>query len=635
MIQLVRTALVWDTPLRAAPASIAAATALLLALLGFAPTSAQQPPIPLDTVHVAGSRAMGGAAMATRSVEILDRRHIAAIPARSVNDVLARTLGVDLLARSPAQADLSIRGSGFEQVLVMVDGVPVNDDQTGHFHLSVAVPLDAIERIEVLRGPASALYGSGAVGGVVNIVTRGAPAGAEPVASPVLTTRAQGGRWGSAAVGADARGRTASVRWRTAADYDRSDGHRPGTDHAVIQARAGVEAPLASGTLAAEAGWAARDFGAEGFYAPFDSYEETRTATATVAWQSAPSALTVHPRVSFRQHDDDFILIRTDPSVYRNIHRSRRLAGELVTRWAPGAGRVQLAGGAEASLSSLISTNLGDRREDQVAAFGELAAGDVASALATVGLRLDHHSSFGSYLSPSVAGTLRLTPALRVRASAAAGFRAPSWTDRYYSDPANIGNPDLDAEKSRTAEIGFTLEPAGHPAAAGGARGVRLDAAAFVRRADDMIDWGRAVGAADDEPWRTMNVDRATFTGVETSLTTHLANATLTLRGTLLDVDASTEPGLESKYALRPLTRTAAVELASPIVAGIGMTARAAHFHRAGGEDWHLVDLRVTHTAGRMQLFADATNVTGTRYRDVSDRPAPGRAWSVGGRVTR
>src|SRR5690606_25804552 len=147
---------------------------------------------------------------------------------RTVADVIGRALGADLLARSPAQADLSIRGGSFEQILVLVDGVPVNDRQTGHFHLDVAVPLDAVERIEVLRGPASAIYGSSAIGGVVNIVTRRGTSD--------LHARAQTGSFGAYAAGAGVGAARGAWSARVDADLDASDGHRAGTDHRSTQA---------------------------------------------------------------------------------------------------------------------------------------------------------------------------------------------------------------------------------------------------------------------------------------------------------------------------------------------------------------------------------------------------------------
>jgi vitamin B12 transporter len=576
-----------------------------------------QSPLPHDTLRVeVGSRLVAGAAALTRSVDVLDRAAIEALPVRSVADVIARALGVDLQARSAAQADLSIRGSGFEQVLVLVDGVPVNDDQTGHFHLDHAVPLDAVERVEVLRGPASALYGSAAVGGVVNLVTRRGRS--------ELVARTQVGSFGAAAVGGEAALAGRRIAARVSADHDRSDGHRPGTDHRITQARLAVDAPLADGTMRGDVAYAGRDFGAEGFYAPFDSYEETRTLTAALSWRPAPRTWTLQPRVSFRRHDDDFVLRRDDPSFYRNQHTNRQLSAELVARWLP-AERLRVAVGGEALRSELQSGTLGDRREDRGAAFIEVAAGTSYAMMVTGGVRVDHHSVFGTFASPSLSAGWRAADALRLRASAGLGFRAPTWTERYYRDPANIGTEDLGGESFRTAELGIEVH---------GGR-TSLDVAGFVRRATDLIDWARARDATDDEPWRTLNVARATFAGLETTVRAGIAGLDLTARATALEFGADAAAGMESKYALRPLTRTASLAAAGRLPAGVTGTVRGSHQRRAGGGAWQLVDARVARSFGDVDLFADATNLLDERYADIVGRPAPGRAFSVGARVRR
>ena len=585
------------------------------------PTVAQAP-IPLDTVRVgAASRLVAGAATATRSIDVLERAQIDALPARSVSDVLARALGVDLQARSAAQADVAIRGASFEQVLVMVDGVPVNDDQTGHFHLDLTVPLDAVERIEVLRGPASALYGSSAVGGVINVVTRRA--------LREVNARAQGGSFGAAAFALDAAGSAAGATARISAEHDRADGHRPGTDHRITQARVAIDAPVARSALRAEAGFAARDFGANYFYAPFNSYEETRAATGSLSWRSAPGSWSVAPRVSFRQHDDDFILKRDTASFYHNQHTNKQAIGEVVARWAASAS-IKLAAGADAARSWLESNNLNNHDEDRYAAFVELAAGDVARTLLTTGVRIDHHSTFGTFLSPSVAAGHRVSPRLNVRASAGGGYRAPSWTERYYTDPANIGDPNLDAESFWTGEIGAALMPGDN---------YTVDVALFVRRSEDLVDWARPVGST--APWRTMNIETATFRGLESTLLATLQPIRLTARAALLDVDAKETGGMTSKYALRPLRRALSLELGAALVRGVDLSVRGSHSARAAADPtadddtWNLIDARIRWSWRSLTLFADATNVTDEQYDDVSVRPAPGRAFAFGVRLRR
>ncbi|HEX4935598.1 MAG TPA: TonB-dependent receptor plug domain-containing protein, partial [Gemmatimonadaceae bacterium] len=146
--------------------------AALLAATVSATLSAQAPaPQQLDTIRVT-SRIAPDAGAAQRSVESIGREAIDRLPARTVTDLLEMAFGADVQRRSPAQADLAIRGSSLGQVLVLVNGVRVSDLQTGHFDLDLAVPLDAVARIEILRGPGATLYGPDAIGGVVNVVTR-------------------------------------------------------------------------------------------------------------------------------------------------------------------------------------------------------------------------------------------------------------------------------------------------------------------------------------------------------------------------------------------------------------------------------------------------------------------------------
>src|SRR5690606_3812326 len=133
------------------------------------PAAAQQgAAIALDSIHVSvGSRPTAALPAATRAVQVISADAIARAPARTVAELLEWALGADVQARSGAQADLALRGGTSEQVLVLVDDVRMSDAQTSHFDLDLAVPLAEIERIEILRGPATAVYGADAVGGVV------------------------------------------------------------------------------------------------------------------------------------------------------------------------------------------------------------------------------------------------------------------------------------------------------------------------------------------------------------------------------------------------------------------------------------------------------------------------------------
>ncbi len=612
-------------------ATMLAAALAALGPLQARPAAAQLRPVRLDSIHVTvGSRASAELPLATRAVQVLSAAAIARTPARTLSDVLAYALGVDVQARSPAQADLAIRGASFEQVLVMVDGVRVSDAQTGHFDLDLPVPLSEIERIEILRGPATALYGADAVGGVVHVVTRRD--------GPRVAATAEGGSFATA--GATFGTTLGHERFsaRVGGELRRSDGHRTGTDYEVAQARAALDLRTAGRTLRADVAFAARDFGARAFYTPpaasFDEYEETRTATAAIAWLAPADAdLALEPRLHARRHEDDFVLRRDDPAFYRNRHTGTQLGGELVARWAA-APTLRAALGGEAYADRIESTSLGHRREERGALFGEVVAGRVDGAVLNLGLRADWHAAFGGFLAPSLAGAARLGDALRLRASAGRAFRAPTWTERYYRDPANVGNADLEPERAREAELGADLEAAA---------GMRIQATAFIREAEGLIDWARPVGADPSEPWRTRNVESATFRGLELEMEhAGLLGARWSFGAAALGFDADAAGGFTSKYALRPLTRT--LQLVAErawLDDALTLSARVFHGRRAGtGEpeirDGACVagaarshtrsDARLSYAWRDARVHVDVENLLDTAFCDVSGVLAPGRA---------
>lgn len=561
------------------PALALAAPDTVPALALAAPDTAPDtvPLFTLAPVPVVGSRVSSALPLETRGVQVLDRAHLDRLPVSTVAEALRGALAVEVSSRSPAQTDLQLRGGTFEQVLVLVDGVRVSDAQTGHFDMNLTLPLDQVERIEILRGPGSAQYGSDALGGVINIVTR------KPVAARrEWGMRVEGGSFGTGTLALrQSLALPGGVLIRGAGEVGRSEGHRPGTAWEQDLLSMDVAAPLKGGRLTALAGVARRDFGAKDFYAPFPSVEETGTRTLRIQWTPEPerwrSRVEVIPGIHWRRHTDDFILIRERPEVYRNVHVSVQRGADLTFRLPLGT-RHLAAAGVEWTEHSLASAALGDREEARYAVFAEAsgavgggpvvggggsgvgggrAAGGSAGRLhVSLGLRHDRLEGAGAeprgpegmrgqagtrgVTSPSVAASILLTSDVRLRASWGQAFRAPSWTERFYADPGHIPNPDLGPERGRALEVGLQgdLRAGGARAAAGAGRWTGTwSLAGYQRVTRDLIDWARlAAGTAGAPgsgasnsgasnsgapaplvpgPWVPRNVGRADFTGVE------------------------------------------------------------------------------------------------------------------------
>ena len=599
-----------DKSLRPATARRARSAAILLALIPALPhaAAAQRSSVRLDTVAVVASRT--GARDATRSVDVVTRAEIARTTARTVADVLRMRLGVDVDDRSPAQADLSLRGSSPEQVLVLVDGVRVSDAQSAHYALDLAVPLSSVERIEILRGAGSAAYGPDAVGGVINIVT-GAPGGAKELAL-------RGGGFGS--VGGEASLATrGSVPLTTSASFEKSDGHRAGTDYRRGEARASLSARAGAGQLRTTLGAAVRDFGAADFYAPYNSIERTGATTLDSRWTAPVGDWALSLGAGTRRHTDRYTLVRDDPSLYQNYHESWQTSGELVARTLRGP--VALAIGGDGAHDQLSSARLGGRREWRAGAFAEGVLGGGSAATLSAGLRGDRSSTFGSFFSPSLAGSWQPVAHLRLRATGSRAFRAPTWTERYYTDPSNSGDPTLLPERFWSGEAGL----------AASLGGLTIDAAAFTRVADGLIDWVRPAGSGPAVPWQATNVGTATFRGVEARIEAEATHGVrYSIFGSGLTLSSSQGAGLDGKYALRPLTRKLGASASAEVAPGVEAGLEVIEAQRAREEAYATGNLRLAVGNSALRATLDLVNLANARWLDASGMPGAGRALYVG-----
>ena len=566
-----------------------------------------RPPL-LDTVTVVASRT--GLATTSRSVDVVTRDEIVHSTARTVADVLASRLGVDVYSRSPAQADLSLRGSTSDQVVVLVDGHRVSDVQSSHYTLDLALPLESVERIEILRGTGAALYGADAIGGVVNIVTRQA-------AVPAAALRA--GRFGTGG-GSVAYGRTNGAASLSASgDFEKSDGHRAGMDYRDGQARLTLVNRAAGGSLRTNLGVGVRDFGANAFYGPYNSIERTGTTTVDSRWQRELASWDVSLAAGTREHSDHYVLLRDDPSVYQNLHESWQTNGELAARTIRGPMAIALGG--DAAHHQLSSARLGGRREWRAGAFVEATAGGQSRATLDAGARADRSSLFGAYVSPSLAATLRADEHLQLRASGALGFRAPTWTERYYTDPINQGDSTLGVERFRSGEVGAVIDAAG----------MSLDLAGFARHAENLIDWVRPATAPATAMWHATNVGRAEYRGAEVALRLPaVAGLTSTLFGSGLRFTDDQGAALAGKYALRPVTEQLGGRVARSWSNGFDLAADAMLARRATERRHVTGNLRASWRYGALSVTLDATNLANASWLDASGEPVAGRAFFVG-----
>ena len=575
----------------------------------------------------------------TAVVRILTRDEIVALPgAHTVPDVLRAVLGVDVRRRGTggAQADVGIRGADFNGTLVLVDGQPVNDPQSNHLSFDLDVPVAAIERIEVLAGPGSAVWGSNPVGGAVNIVTRGADLGRATLQSEF--------RYAHGTQSLDQGGVRVAIRVAEpvtlAADWWRaeSSGFRDDTESATNVFRLSGRWDTGRGPVTLALGYADRAFGAYGFYGTAypDQRESTRTRTATLTGSLSLGAFTLAPSVLLRAHHDDFVLDRSNPAFYENVHDDTTGTARLAASRPAFGGTV--AFGLEGGQDAIDSTNLGNHTRSRGAAFAEFARSFDAGAPGALGLRAglrgDTIESAGSRLSPYLGATWRATPALTVRASYGTSFRAPTFTELYYRDPQTAGDPTLAPETAWTVDAGARFE----------AGPVDLDAGWYHRNATNLIDFVRT---ADDPVFRARNVREAVTDGVEASASWGRGRpaflSALSLQGAWVFTDlaalsAAAGGAVEGRYVLDPAHVKVDAILGLAFPASLGLTSRLSYVSRPSFADgvW-LLSARLSWQAyqGRiLEFFVEGENLGDKTYEDVPGAPQPGRAVLAGFNLT-
>ena len=223
------------------------------------------------------------------------------------------------------QADLYIRGGGFDQTLLLIDGIKVEDAQTGHHTMNMALPLDVIERIEIIKGPAARVFGQNAFTGAINIVTK---KNIENTVSANIETGSFGQLNGNITAGVDLEnsshivhiGRVTSEGYRLNSDYDNSNYFIKSTFNEDKQ------------PIQMIATFMERKFGAQNFYTPpsrgFTEYEETQNSLLAFTTTFTKGNLKIKPRVYWRRNQDEFLLRREDPSFFRNFHVSNKVGAE-------------------------------------------------------------------------------------------------------------------------------------------------------------------------------------------------------------------------------------------------------------------------------------------------------------------
>lgn len=602
----------------------ALAPALAIALSGAAAPAPAAPAVDLDQVVVTATRTAQTQDATLAAVTVIDRADIERLQPSSLPDLLRGTPGASLANNGgPGKStSLFLRGSESDHVLVLVDGIKLGSATSGGASLQ-DIPVEQIERVEIVRGPFSSLYGSEAIGGVIQIFTR-RPQG--PFA-PSFSVGIGSNKTHRASAGVAGKGERGWYSINAA--HEDTDG---------IDACRGKPSPGGAGcftyspdrdgyrnsSLTLQGGYRfneqwdaeARVFRAQGY----NEYDGSQNNQADTVQQVAGAKLRYRPSdrlaLSLNAGRSWDLSEQYKDGKYSSTFDTRRQLGSLQGDLGLGGGLLSLGFDWQ---RDEVESNTAYKRDARVlrGAFGQYQREFGAHAL-QASLRRDDDSQFGGETTGSLLWGWNFTEHLRLGASYGTAFKAPTFNELYFP---GYGNPELGPETSRSFELSLRGE---HGQA-------RWALHAFDTRIDDMIAFDASLGDSGGPN----NIDRARIRGIEAEGGMRVADWDLRASLTRLDPRNDGDNPNHDNFLPRRARASGRIDAdrrfgrfsVGASVTGAGERYdNLANTTRLGG--YGLADLRVGYAfAPSWNLQLSAANLFDKRYETAALYNQPGRTW--------
>ena len=588
---------------------------------------------------------------AYRLITQVSHAEIEALPIQTVADILQYLPGVDVRTRGAngAQADISMRGGTFDQVLVLLNGVPLSDFHTGHYALNIPVSTEMIERVEVLQGTSANLHG--AFSGAINIVTK---------SSPEISLKLTAGMNGLVNPEIAASIQKDEALFNVSAEYSRAEGYyapRP-TEKEATACRnsdfqlANIYFQTRWRGLDVQAGaqWKDAGLGMGYGFGSQDQFDATRTAFASGRYEHRWGAWRLDAQAAYRANYDRYEWHR-DQRLYGNFHFAQTASAALSAHYASKIGTTSF--GVSVRNENMHSTNLGDtiNPDGQVPNVADFPLSQVrvldlvkggnrfhtnyyaeqtfyyAGLSASIGINGTYNTQFGHHLGGGANIGYEFKKAGTVYVNANRSLRMPTFTDLYYNAGNQLGNRNLKPEEAWLLSIGYK----------GTWSGLSWSADWYYRWGKNIIDWVY-VPTDTKRPFHAENQQQVNATGVEVSVAYRLNEwlrcVSVDYAYTYLDLDLK-EAG--SRY-LDYLSHKLAIHLEHGIYKGLGASwtvrfqKREGQYNNAEGavQDYQpvwLLDGSIFWQNKYLRVSADCTNMTNSRYYDYGGILQPG-AWA-------
>ncbi|OWK98686.1 TonB-dependent receptor [Kaistella haifensis DSM 19056] len=550
------------------------------------------------------------------NITVISKQELENSPAKSIEEVLAQFTGMDIRKRggNGVQADISVRGSSFEQVLILVNGIRINDSQTGHNSMNIPFDLASVEKIEIVKGPAARRFGQNAYAGVINIITK-------PSSDENIVFTASGGDFKTYSLGVGANfGNTRSSNF-IQVNSSSSDGYRYNTDYKINNIFYQNRYKIENGNVNFQAGIQEKKFGANGFYATpaaKDQYEETQASIVSLGIDKNYEKWGLNSAVYWRRGQDMYEYIRNKPEIYRNMHIGNSFGAELNGSYRSDLGTTGL--GLELRKEFLASNNLGHRERFVTQVFFEHHFSFLENKLnISPGISWANYDTEGNFFYPGLDLGFNFSEHHKIYGNIAKVNRIPTFTDLYYVSKTEAGNPNLKPENAVSAEIGYRFQKQSFLGKISG----------FLRDSDNSIDWSKQNA---NDIWRAENIGKIKTKGVEVELAQHFNSflKSYSVGYTFLESNYEQPTGLLSRYVMENLKHQFVAKLEVFFLKKFTNQLIYRYNERVSTGSYQILDEKLSYDAKNYNIYIMVNNILDTEYTETFGVPMPGRWFHIG-----
>lgn len=586
----------------------------------------------------------------SRVVVTISKSEIEQAAVSSINELLEYASNIDIRQRgiNGIQADISIRGGSFDQVLVLLNGVNITDPQTGHHNLNLPLDLSSIERIEILKGPGAWKFGMGAFSGAINIITNTSK-------SNYLNFDVSAGQFSLVDGKVNTGFQLKNTSHLVSLNHSSSDGYVENTDYQVNSIFYHGKFKNEKSELNIQTGITDKGFGANSFYTAMfpNQYEEIKTYLVSASYKLGLKKIQIEPRLLYKRNNDRFVLFRDHPERYSNFHTSDVLGANFLANYIHNANAVTSIG-IDHRTETIYSNNLGEITDqprqspvnDTITLNRYHSRNNFAvfaghkryfnQFMVNVGVNLTRNSDLPEkwFLFPGVDINYEINEKSSWFGSVNKTMRMPTFTDLYYQGPSNEGNSELLPEEALGYELGYKFQ---HPV-------ISYSATGFYVQGKNLIDWVRVPG---ETKWKTLNYAQLNTYGFELYLKANLLTA-FPAQSILKEFKLSytnvnqnkEETSLESNYALNYLKHRIDFNLNHAVMKNLMATWHVAFQDRNGKYEkfensqssgltdykpFTTIDLKLNWHFKGWNFYSMFNNIFNISYYDIGNVPQPGR----------